>query len=217
MSLNKMLPEYLMNAYQVVPQMGAVSVVMRHSARYPIESEADIFTAGLTPEGRDLASQFGNWLKDQKEIGQIQSSPIQRCIDTGALIGSQKDNPIDVRTADVLSHPNENGEYDRMEEFMDSNSWPERVRDIASCIVPNGKHRQGLNLYVTHDTVIVLMAAFWLNMDIRAPQVWPQFLEPFFVWWQDKNLKAAFRGEVYDITARYAECFGKQLNTASSN
>jgi hypothetical protein len=43
------------------------------------------------------------------------------------------------------------------------------------------------------------MAAYWLDLDIRAPEDWPQFLEPMFFWKSDGKLTTSFRGTDYCI------------------
>jgi len=39
------------------------------------------------------------------------------------------------------------------------------------------------------------MTGFWLEKDFRELSVWPNYLEPFFLWWEDKQLISRFRGE----------------------
>jgi len=54
---------------------------------------------------------------------------------------------------------------------------------------------QKLNFLVTHDTVLALMAAYWLKLDIRAPYDWPDYLEPMFFWKKGEQKVISFRGE----------------------
>ena len=61
----------------------------------------------------------------------------------------------------------------------------------------------GSDMFISHDTVTVTMVAFWLGIDIRGSKDWPRFLEPFFIWWQQDQLIAFFRGEKFNITETY--------------
>ncbi len=205
-----MIPEYLLEAYKNVPDDRPVTVLMRHSIRYPINNDDEIITAGLTPEGFDLAKEFGHWLAEYYSFGKFFSSPIQRCVDTGKMVAQGAGLMKDVESIYVLGHPNENGEYDSMDESLTQGLWQDRVHQTASLIIPNGIHKNGLNFYFTHDTVIVMMAAYWLGLDVRAPLVWPRYLEPFFMFWEKDQLQAMFRNQTYPIQNVF-ETFRKDL------
>ena len=201
--IDKMLPDYLQEAYKYVPENQPISVLMRHSIRFPIESDAEVWTAGLTPEGVSLAKSLGQWLSTQYEIERFESSPIKRCVDTGERMAEGSNSKQAVEPVDVLAHPNENGEYDEVDLYIESKKWPERILNMATYLVPNGHHKSGLNMFITHDTVIITMVAFWLGLDVRGLKDWPRFLEPFFVWWQQDQLISLFRGEKTNITEIY--------------
>lgn len=205
-----MIPDYLLEAYQDIPKDRPVIVLMRHSIRYPINSDEEIITAGLTPEGFDLAKDFGSWLSTQFPFGHFYSSPIKRCVDTGMMVARGASLDRQVKEVLVLGHPNENGEYDSIETSLSQGIWQDRIHKIAAFLIPNGVHKNGLNFYFTHDTVIVIMAAYWLGIDIRDPEEWPRFLEPFFVFWDDNQLLAVFRNQKFSIQKVY-ESFREDL------
>ncbi len=192
------LPKYLLEAYENIPSDQSINVLMRHSIRFPIESDAEVFTAQLTPEGENLASDFGAWLHKRYKLGKILTSPITRCIETGRFLAKGAGNGKVILPDPVLSHPNKNGEYDSLGEFLDTGDWPLRIRQIAEKMFPDD-HSVGLNFLITHDTVLALMAAYWLDMDIRAPQDWPQYLEPMFFWKSDGKMVVSFRGNEYRV------------------
>jgi len=194
-----MLPEYIIDAYENLPTEAQVTVLIRHSIRFPINSEAEIWTAGLTPEGKEMALKFGFWLDQKFKISRIESSPIERCVETGKYISSALTEPITVSPVEVLAHPNENGEYDAFEGHFKQKSWPKRIQDMAAYLVPNGHHKKGLNIFISHDTTLVAMTGFWLDKDIRDLSVWPNYMEPFFLWWDEKKLISRFRGEQYVV------------------
>jgi len=188
------LPKYLLEAYENIPQDETINVLMRHSIRFPIESDAEVFTAQLTPEGEVLAADFGAWINQKYRIGNIVTSPINRCVETGKFLALGAGNHRVVTPDPVLSHPNENGEYDSFDDYFGSWNWPERIEQIALKMFPDDKS-QKLNFLVTHDTVLALMAAYWLKLDIRAPEDWPDYLEPMFFWKKDELKVISFRGE----------------------
>lgn len=194
-----MLPDYIIASHKNVPSDRPVSVLMRHSARYPINSIDEVWTAGLTPEGIEMARSYGNWLAEKFNVVKIETSPIVRCQDTGKFIAKEIGDNISVEPVDVLAHPNENAEYDSLADYLERKSWPDRINDIAAYLVPNGHHDVGLNIFISHDTVLVAMAAYWLNLDVRSGDDWPRFMEPFLMWWERDQLIAAFRGETYEV------------------
>lgn len=192
------LPKYLLEAFEDIPTDRTINVLMRHSIRFPITSDAEVFTAQLTPEGQDLASDFGAWLQKKYKIGKILTSPINRCVETGRYLARGAGNSKVILPDPVLSHPNENGEYDKMDDYLDSGDWPLRISQIAEKMFPDDQS-SGLNFLITHDTVLALMAAFWLEKDIRAPEDWPQYLEPMFFWKNDGKLIISFRGNEFIV------------------
>ncbi|MDO9087930.1 MAG: histidine phosphatase family protein [Anaerolineaceae bacterium] len=194
------IPIYIFEAFENIPTDQAVNVLMRHSIRFPIESEAEIFTAQLTPEGENLAYRFGSWVNSRYQIGKIYSSPINRCIETGRFLGKGAGNNRVVLTEPVLAHPNENGEYDSMDLYLSSGIWPNRIKNIARKLIPDDQLNT-LNFYITHDTVLVLMAAYWLNLDIRDPEAWPRYLEPLFFRNSPDGMVITFRDQRFVVPA----------------
>ncbi len=193
------LPNYLLEAFENIPTDRAINVLMRHSARFPIQSDAEVFTAQLTPEGEELALKFGAWIDKRFKIGKILTSPINRCIETGKFLAKGAGNGRIIFPEPVLSHPNEYGEYDGMDDYLLSGNWPVRIRQIADILFPD-EQTEHMNFFITHDTVLALMAAFWLDLDIRAPRDWPQFLEPMFFWKNEENMIISFRGNEFLVS-----------------
>ena len=141
------LPNYLMKAFESIPTDRAVNVLIRHSARFPIESDAEVFTAQLTPEGEILAANFGAWINKKFSIGKIVSSPIQRCLETGRHLAEGAGNGKIIFPEPVLGHPNEFGEYDALGEHLVSGDWPLRIKQIADILFPED-HEAHLNFFI---------------------------------------------------------------------
>ncbi len=192
------LPNYLIKAFRNIPADKTINVLMRHSERFPIESDAEVFTAQLTPVGKELAYNFGVWLNDNFNIGRIYSSPINRCVETGVFLAKGSGNGKVVIADPLLGHPNENGEYNQMSDFLATGEWPSRIKQIAEKMFPENDSKQ-MNIFISHDTVLAVMAAYWLDLDIRAPEDWPHFLEPMFFWKSDEKGMISFRGTEYCI------------------
>jgi broad specificity phosphatase PhoE len=192
------LPNYLIDAFDNIPTNQPVNVLLRHSIRFPIGSDAEVYTAQLTPEGEDLASTFGAWINQNYKIGKILTSPINRCVETGKHLAKGAGNGKVIIADPVLSHPNENGEYDLLGDYLASGEWPERIKQIADKMFPEDQSVE-MNFFVTHDTVLALMAAYWLRIDIRATEDWPQFLEPMFFWKANKKRVIYFRGNKFIV------------------
>ncbi len=192
------LPDYIFSAFENIPTGQSINVLMRHSKRFPINNDDEVFTAQLTPEGEQTAKEYGEWIIERYKIGKIFSSPINRCMETGRYLAKGAGNGKVVIPEPVLGHPNENGEYNAMSDYMTIGKWPERITKIADLTNTSGEDPK-LHLLITHDTVLALMAAYWLNLDIRAPRDWPNFLEPMFFWKQENNLIISFRGRKYVI------------------
>lgn len=192
------LPNYLMEAFENIPTDRTVNVLIRHSARFPIESDAEVFTAQLTPEGEILATKLGAWINKKFCIGNIVSSPINRCLETGRHLANGAGNGKIILPEPVLGHPNEYGEYDALGDYLVSGDWPLRIRQIADILFPDDQ-KAHLNFFITHDTVLALMAAYWLDLDIRDGRVWPQFLEPMFFYKVDGESIINFRSKEFIV------------------
>lgn len=197
------LPIYLLEAFEHIPTDRPVNVLMRHSARFPITSDAEVFTAQLTPEGESLAANFGEWINQKFKIGKIYSSPINRCVETGKYLAKGAGNGRVIFPEPALAHPNEYGEYDGMSDYLISGDWPLRIKQIAEIMFPD-ENAEHLNFYITHDTVLALMAGFWMNLDIRAPEDWPQFLEPMFFWKSEGKMRITFRGNNFIVPSTHS-------------
>lgn len=193
------LPNYLLEAFENIPTDRTVNVLIRHSARFPIESDAEVFSAQLTPEGEIMATKLGAWIYKKFSIGNIVSSPINRCLETGRHLAKGAGNGKIILPEPVLGHPNEYGEYDALGDYLVSGDWPLRIRQIADILFPEDQEAH-LNFFITHDTVLALMAAYWLDLDIRDGSVWPQFLEPMFFYKVDGEAIINFRSKEFIVS-----------------
>lgn len=86
----KLLPPSMLHAIDLLPPTDiAVSLFTRHSLREMVSGQGLAgYDLQLTAQGRDLALSWGDYLTTHSDrvIQQCISSPIQRCVDTAALM-----------------------------------------------------------------------------------------------------------------------------------
>lgn len=86
----KLLPQSMLHAIDLLPPTCIpVSLFTRHSLRELVGGQGLAgYDLQLTPEGRDLAQCWGQYLTERSDrvIQHCISSPIQRCVDTAALM-----------------------------------------------------------------------------------------------------------------------------------
>ena len=86
----KLLPPSMLSAIDLLPDVQTpVTLFTRHSIREDVPGQGLAgYDLQLTNQGRDLAQEWGAYLADQTDrvIHHCISSPIQRCIDTAALM-----------------------------------------------------------------------------------------------------------------------------------
>ncbi|HZW04917.1 MAG TPA: histidine phosphatase family protein, partial [Anaerolineaceae bacterium] len=80
------VPTSLLGDLRQTPADRPVTLLMRHSVRFPIYDFATGDAIGLTPEGFLLAEQFGTVLATLRRPGRLLSSPVGRCVDTARSI-----------------------------------------------------------------------------------------------------------------------------------
>lgn len=86
----KLLPPSMLHAIDLLPPTDIpVSLFTRHSLREMVSGQGLAgYDLQLTPQGRDLALHWGHYLTTHSDrvIQHCISSPIQRCVDTAALM-----------------------------------------------------------------------------------------------------------------------------------
>jgi hypothetical protein len=85
-----LLPKSMFEAIDLLPDASTpVTLFTRHSLRELVDGQGLAgYDLQLTPQGRELAQEWGNYLikNTDRVIQHCISSPIQRCVDTAALM-----------------------------------------------------------------------------------------------------------------------------------
>jgi broad specificity phosphatase PhoE len=195
---------------------GRVALLMRHSARFPIENPADTYRIGLTEEGVRMAEELGVLLGKRFLPGRLRSSPVGRCRATAEAIARGAGWMETVRADRRLSHPyndlawelvwrtqtgkanGSNGTLpaplpEVLRWVIDRKSVTSIFRPLRQDYLPLFEPRPVLDVLVTHDTVVGAVAGALLHASITGPD-WPGFLEGLLFWWIGGQVHVLWRG-----------------------
>ncbi|MGY5393772.1 phosphoglycerate mutase [Acinetobacter tandoii] len=210
------LPRSMLKAIDLLPDTSTpVTLFTRHSLREMVSGQGLAgYDLQLTSQGRDLAQAWGAHLIGQTDriIQHCISSPIQRCVDTAALMiqgadsMSQQSNThhIEIVQQGLLVEPGsfvldikQAGPYFREQGalgFINSfvnNALPgmkhpiHGVVDVLELIYnTHPQQHSGLSLAVSHDTIIAAILAVISGRNVITQEDWPQMMEGLFVWFE---------------------------------
>lgn len=159
-----------------------VGLILRHSARFPILSEEDVYSAGLTGEGIAQAEMFGKALAEIRQPGCLFASPVDRCLDTALAIsrGAGWDLPV---TADYrLSHPFIEKIWSGPPVQWQKDPLPKPIQSILDLVLNCDEVDGTVDIFSTHDTVVAVLAGYFTGLSFHYPEYWPNFLEGVLVW-----------------------------------
>lgn len=212
----KLLPKSMLQAVDLLPDASIpVSLFTRHSIRELMDGQGLAgYDLQLTDAGRDLAHAWGAYLIDHtgRNIQHCISSPIQRCVDTAALMIQGADNiskyenthHIEIVEQGLLVEPGsfvldiqQAGPFFRQQGalgFINSfvnNALPgmkhpiNGVIDVLELIYnTHPRHKNALSLAVSHDTILAaIIAVMSGQMQIHRTD-WPEMMEGLFVWFE---------------------------------
>lgn len=202
-----MLADYIRSSLDLVPARVHVSLLVRHSIRVPILVPEETLIAGLTPEGIQLAEEFGAWLVQLRRIYRVKASPVGRCIDTGRAViqGANWPNPVVVDQK--LGFPFvENGWQKVTKKMFLVKEIPQEAFDVLNFLLEDTGQDSGLNLHITHDGNIAFMAIALLGEPITEEN-WPNYLEGMAFWREESAIRIAWRGKVYALNQQGALAF----------
>ena len=210
------LPHSMLKAIDLLPDTHTpVTLFTRHSIREMVSGQGLAgYDLQLTPQGRDLAQAWGGHLIAQtgRTIQHCISSPIQRCVDTAALMIQGADSSslqsnthhIEIVQQGLLVEPGsfvldikQAGPYFREQGalgFINSfvnNALPgmkhpiRGVVDVLELIYnTHPQQHNGLSLAVSHDTIISAIIAVISGRNVITQEDWPQMMEGLFVWFE---------------------------------
>ncbi|MFT4021970.1 MAG: histidine phosphatase family protein [Acinetobacter sp.] len=212
----KLLPKSMLQAIDLLPDPEIpVTLFTRHSVRELVAGQGLAgYDLQLTSQGRELAQSWGEYLikNTDRVIEHCMSSPIQRCIDTAALmiegadqIVQQKNtHHIEIVEQGLLVEPGsfvldmqkaapyfkQQGALGFINSFV-NNALPGMkhpitgVVDVLELIFnAHPKQAKGLSLAVSHDTIIAAMLAVMRSQNQLDKSDWPEMMEGVFVWFE---------------------------------
>lgn len=212
----KLLPDSMLQAIDLLPDASVpVTLFTRHSVREVVVGQGLAgYDLQLTEQGRELAEAWGAYLIGQtdRHIQHCISSPIQRCIDTAALMihgadqVSEKNHThnIEIIKQDLLVEPgsfvldiNQAAPYFKQQGALGF------INSFVNCALPGMKHpicgvidvleliynthpehKNGLSLAVSHDTILAGIIAVISGQTHIERSDWPEMMEGLFVWFE---------------------------------
>lgn len=212
----ELLPASMLKAIDLLPDAQTpVTLFTRHSIREIIVGQGLAgYNLQLTEQGRDLAEAWGGYLvgNTDRVIQHCISSPIQRCVDTAALMIRGADgitiepnnHHIEIIEQGLLVEPGsfvldikQAGPYFQKQGalgFINSfvnNALPgmkhpiHGVVDVLELIYNTHPTNQyGLSLAVSHDTILAAIIAVISGRNEVTQADWPDMMEGLFVWFE---------------------------------
>ena len=212
----ELLPASMLKAIDLLPDAQTpVTLFTRHSIREIVVGQGLAgYNLQLTDQGRDLAEAWGGYLvgNTDRVIQHCISSPIQRCVDTAALMIRGADgitiepntHHIEIIEQGLLVEPGsfvldikQAGPYFQKQGalgFINSfvnNALPgmkhpiHGVVDVLELIYNTHPTNQyGLSLAVSHDTILAAIIAVISGRNEVTQADWPDMMEGLFVWFE---------------------------------
>ena len=214
-----LLPASMLKAIDLLPDAKTpVTLFTRHSIREVVAGQGLAgYDLQLTSQGRDLAQAWGTYLIENtdRSIQHCISSPIQRCVDTAALMIQGADSStlaqnthyIEIVEQGLLVEPGsfvldikQAGPYFRKQGalgFINSfvnNALPgmkhpiRGVLDVLELIYEtHPKNTNGLSLAVSHDTILAAIIAVISRRTHIDQSEWPEMMEGLFAWFEGED------------------------------
>ena len=212
----KLLPPSMLQAIDLLPDSNIpVTLFTRHSLRELVNGQGLAgYDLQLTTQGRELAQEWGSYLiaNTDRMIQHCISSPIQRCIDTAALMIEGADqikthsntHTIEIVEQGLLVEPGsfvldikQAAPYFRQQGALGF------INSFVNNVLPGMKHpitgvfdvleliyethptsSGGLSLAVSHDTIIAAILAVIAGRTQIDQDDWPAMMEGLFVWFE---------------------------------
>jgi len=212
--------ESMEESAKLCPKEQNIKIILRHSIRQDIEGKE----AQLTREGVKIAELFGKGLGSS--IGNISTSPIQRCIDTcNEIIKGYNKTHLEYKSpvlqSRMLQMPhvkniqesNETWEKLGMEGMFDAfanNTYMPGIYDLETSvnrildyIFETGNEKNTIDIYCTHDFQLSMLLLYHNEKKYEFKQIlfsgddtWPFMLEGMFLWKDKNQLRIAWRGKI---------------------
>ncbi len=191
--MDSILSEATLSTLASLPSSFPVAVVMRHAPRVEIHSYAEVYVAGLTPEGKAAAEDFGARLVQLRRLGRIFSSPVSRCVDSALAIARGAGWQQYVQVDDRISHPFISPVWLSLLSLrFPETPIPAELVTLLKFIISWSSSAGTVNVFVTHDTVVGSLGGYFTGLPASDGNV-PDFFEAVFVWQEAQYLKILWR------------------------
>jgi hypothetical protein len=193
-----LIADYIRSPIELAPIEHHVALLVRHSIRFPINVPEETWLASLTPEGVQLAKEFGTWLAQRRCLYRAMTSPVGRCVETSrsVILGANWPNPVVIDQK--LGFPFIEKGWQRVNTEGSLVEIPKEAIEVLDYLLEDTTHETGLNLFVTHDGNIAFMATALLGEPITEEN-WPDFLEGMAFWREKGAVRIAWRGKMYEL------------------
>ena len=229
-----LLPKSMFEAIDLLPNASTpVTLFTRHSLRELVNGQGlASYDLQLTEQGRELAYAWGQYLiqNTDRAIQHCISSPIQRCVDTAALMIEGADRThkvVNTHTIEIVEQRllvvldiqqaapyfRKQGALGFINSFV-NNALPGMkhpitgVFDVLELLYhTHPTQHNGLSLAVSHDTILAAIVAVISGNKQIEQSDWPDMMEGLFVWFEGEDfsnskLKWIWRGETQELTIK---------------
>ncbi|MCH7337675.1 histidine phosphatase family protein [Acinetobacter sp. NIPH 2699] len=218
-----LLPKSMFEAIDLLPDASTpVTLFTRHSLRELVNGKGLAgYDLQLTEQGRDLAYAWGQYLiqNTDRAIQHCISSPIQRCIDTAALMIEGADDvhkAINTHTIEIVEQRLlvEPGSFvldiQQAAPFFHKQGALGFINSFVNNALPGMKHpitgvfdvlellyhthprkHLGLSLAVSHDTILAAIVAVISGKTQIEQTDWPEMMEGLFVWFEGEDFASS--------------------------
>lgn len=181
-----------------------ISLLMRHSARFPIEDMRRAYSVGLTPQGVAMAETFGQFLSRSFSPGRLRSAPVGRCRDTALAIGRGANWRIPVEDELRVSFPYIEQAYETRNEYIPGTKLPIQIIELMNALLENQNQPPCVDIVVTHDSILTCLLKYLLGFQFSADN-WPQYLEGLLVWKENSRIMILWRSERFEVDLSLAQ------------
>ena len=188
------IPNSLLNDLERIPADRPVTLLLRHAARFPIPDQARSLEITLTEEGVRDAEELGAILGKRMPGGRLLAPDVNRCLTTANAIARGAGWQKQAQPDDRLSHAFIVPVWEMVAAGEVNKKMPLQVRIILDLMLESQRGKPRLDVMVTHDSVVAVMAYTLLHAPVLAEN-WPGFLEGVFAWQDDGHVDILWRGE----------------------
>ena len=197
----------------LAPHQSDAAIILRHAGREKIPAGTFGAEVSLTVQGVSTAEKLGAVLARRGPVS-ITSNPVLRCVQTAGAIrrggGQAGATTLDWRLGDpgpFIVRAEESGKLFLRVGIMDivrrqlSGAVPlpgmrettEGIELLLGLTAHNLDQQGRLSIYVTHDAILAVLAAWLYRAPIEA-MIWPDYLDGLFLWRSGERLNFSWRG-----------------------